>query len=392
MRFGTVTLHAGFNEGAILQSLALQRAISELRPGADVEIVDHRYPVLMEKAYGPADNDRKKALQDFADHRLPVSPRRFYSADRHPTFDYIRSRYDAIVVGSDEVWKIAFQRRLKGLLRLQTDPYAPAFPNVFWPDRSIGIPKIAYAASAGEKTDWLSMSPRMRRKIAGILGGFGAIGVRDERTRAFALWADQSLAGKIEWTPDPTLICDLTNDAAPDDLRARLAAWGVDFNRPRLLLIAGEHPAYAAACALLKTRGYQIVSVSDRNPYADIDLTGAAIGPLDWAGLARHFDACLSERMHGGIFAVLNGCPLICADRRRPTMGFPTKNHALSDMLGLSHRYVSVNEAGGQSRLLEMCSTLQNLPYDRAAIGERLAELRRIGRDFLDRSLPGKHP
>ncbi len=392
MRFGTLTLHAGFNEGAILQSLALHRAIGELRPAAEVEIVDHRYPVLMARAYGPADDDRKKALQAFYDNDLPLSPRRFHSKARRLTFDYIQSRYDALVVGSDEVWKIAFQHRLKGLLRLQTDPYAPAFPNVFWPGPSLHVRKIAYAATAGEKTDWLALPKCMRRRIAEALGDFDAIGVRDERTRAFALWADPALEKKITWTPDPTFIADLTGDVPTDRLRARLAGWGVDFQRPRLLLIAGVHDAYAAAVALLRQQGYQIVSVSDKNPYADVDLTGAPIGPLEWAGLARHFDLCLSERMHGSIFAVLNGCPLICLDRRRPTLGFPTKNRALTEKLGLSHRYVSVVEPAGRGRLEEMCTNISTLPYDHAGIARTLAALRAEGRSFLDEALPGRAP
>ncbi|MDD4616802.1 MAG: polysaccharide pyruvyl transferase family protein [Alphaproteobacteria bacterium] len=388
MRLGILTLHAGFNEGAILQSLALQRTISDLRPGFEVEIIDHRHPRLMDKAYGPADNARKRALQRFCDHVLPISPQRFLTNDRQPTFNFAQKRYRAIVVGSDEVWKVTFQRRLKGLLRLQTDPFAPAFPNVFWPDCSISIPKLSYAATVGEKTDWFSIPDRLHKEMADILSGFSFIGVRDERTRAFVEWVDSNLTKKVSWTPDPTLTTDLTKSVDRDKLHSRLTELGVDFQRPRLLVILSPHNAYGPAVEAFRRRGFQIISASDKNPYADIDLTKADIGPLEWASLAASFDICLSERMHGCIFSILNRCPLICVDRRLPTCGFPTKNNVLMQKLGLAHRYVSVSGPDGPAKLLKMCSDLDERPIDWNIVDEHLANLRQVGRSFLDSSLP----
>lgn len=387
MRIGSLTLHAGYNEGAILQSLSLQRAIKERWPDATAEIVDHRYPVLMEKAYGAADNDRKRALQNFYDHQLPLSEKRFYSADRKPTFSFISERYDHVVVGSDEVWKIAFVPRLKGLIRLQSDKYSPAFPNVFWPDATVNARKVSYAASVGEKTNWPSFSRRMRGRIAAILSGFDAIGVRDDRTAAFVAWASESLTERVSWTPDPTFLTNLHAEVDRDVLRGKLSALGVDFNRPRVLAILGKDAAYERAIELIKGQGYQVVTVSDRNGYGDVDLSTAALDPLEWAAMAGLFDACISERMHGCIFALKNKCPLICVDRRQPTVGFPTKNAELMRRFDLEQLHASVNSPEGVNKLMELSSDIASIPFSVTSVEATLNEFRTRGLEYLEGAL-----
>ncbi|WP_192361800.1 polysaccharide pyruvyl transferase family protein [Mesorhizobium mediterraneum] len=385
MLIGTLTLHTGYNEGAQLQSLALQRCISDLRPGSPAEIVDHRYPRRLETGYGPATNARQRTLAAFADGLL-LSPKRFYSEDRSPTFRYVSDRYDAVVVGSDEVWKIDYVSRLGGLIKLQTNPLCPPFPNVYWPE--VACSKIAYAASTGSSTKWTEMPRRNRYLMAKCLNDFVAIGVRDERTRELVLWADPSLADRVTLTPDPTVTHDLTSNATHESLRVKLASWGVDFNRPRALVIAGQHELYAEATTSLRARGVQIVSVSDRNHLADIDLTEKPIDPLEWANLASQFSYCLSERMHGALFALRNRCPLICLDSRRPAIGFPTKNEALMTLMGIPSQYVSIHRKGARDHLLDMCENLGKLVHDYMKIDNRFRELAEIGRTFLDRALP----
>ncbi|HTI50252.1 MAG TPA: hypothetical protein VL475_04850, partial [Planctomycetaceae bacterium] len=79
-RIGILTLHYGFNEGAILQAYALAGLLRQHLPEADVEIVDQRYPSKL-KASGPADAPRTKALQQAIDHWLPLSALRLRTND-----------------------------------------------------------------------------------------------------------------------------------------------------------------------------------------------------------------------------------------------------------------------------------------------------------------------
>lgn len=385
---GTLTIHSVYNEGAILQSLALQRAIAKLRPEGAVDIIDHRDPRQMTRGYGPANTERKQALKAFYDSRLPTSPERFENADPQPTFRYINAHYDAVVVGSDEVWKIAFRKRFKGLVRMQADPLAPAFPNVFWPDTGVSARKMTYAATCGVKTDWARLPRRVTRRIAEILDDFAAIGVRDERTRAFVEALAPAALDKVTWTPDPTIIEDLSGLADRAALRTRLEGLGVDFTRPRVLVITGRQPPYDRAMQALRDQGFQLTALSDANPYADVDLTRTGFDPLEWAALASQFDLVISERMHGSIFTLRNGTPLICVDGRVRAMGWATKNEELMSRMGLADRYVSAKDPEAEEKLLTLCTDPLSLPWDRAAVAARFEEYGAIGRGYLDRNLP----
>lgn len=386
MRVGTLTLHSGYNEGAILQSLALTHAVKDVRPAAEVEIVDHRFPRLVEKAYGPADNGRKQALQAFGDG-LPLSPERFVSSGSRQTWDYASARYDAVLVGSDEVWKVVYRQRLKGLIKLQNDPYAPAFPNIFWPDRSVDAVKIGYAATIGAKTNWLALPAKVKRMMAEALESFKAIGVRDDRTFDFIGRLSPALQQKAVLTPDPTFAHPLNRYADQDALRAKFAAHGVDFDRPRLLVIARKDPRCTIALQKFKAAGYQTVALSEANADTDIDLSGAAFDPLEWAAAASLFDACLSERMHGCIFSLLNGTPVISLDFRTATMGHQTKNGELYKRTGIPA--FNVNLASAASSDIETaCNKVIAGEWPSEAVENRIAEYRRTGTGFLSTNLP----
>src|SRR2546421_12478933 len=87
-RLGILTLHYGFNEGAILQAYSLATALREAFEGSAVEIVDHRYAAKC-AAYGSADGERKGALLKAIDEWLPLSPHRFISDSDDETLSYI---------------------------------------------------------------------------------------------------------------------------------------------------------------------------------------------------------------------------------------------------------------------------------------------------------------
>lgn len=386
MRVGTLTLHSGYNEGAILQSLALTHAVNDVRPMAEVEIVDHRFPRLVKKAYGPADNARKQVLQTFGDN-LPLSPERFLSSGTRETWDYASGRYDAVLVGSDEVWKVVYRKKLKGLIKLQNDPYAPAFPNIFWPDSSVNAVKIGYAATIGAKTNWLALPTRVKRRMAQALESFKAIGVRDDRTFDFVGKLSPVLQQKAMLTPDPTFAHPLHRYADQDALRAKLTAHGVDFSRPRLLVIARTDPRCTAALRKFQAAGYQAVALSERNEEADIDLSGMAFDPLEWAAAASFFDACVSERMHGCIFSLLNGTPVISLDFRTSIMGHQTKNGELFKRTGIAGFNINLSSAATKD-IDAACDKVIAGEWPAQDVHDRIVDYRRTGAGFLDANLP----
>ncbi len=128
-RIGILTLHSGYNEGAILQAFCLASHLQSSLINSEVEIIDHRYPNKV-RAYGPVHDERTKVLNDFINHALPSSRKRLLSDDHRATFEFIKEEYDVVVTGSDELWKVKYAKRYFGLISEQKDPWCPAFPNV----------------------------------------------------------------------------------------------------------------------------------------------------------------------------------------------------------------------------------------------------------------------
>lgn len=380
MKIGILTLHSGYNEGAILQAYCLAKHL-ERQLDAQVEIVDHRYKAKAEQTYGKRDqNSRTKTLADFIDNTLPLSPRQFYTDTHQQTFDYIKERYDGIVVGSDEVLKLKYTRRFFGLLTTQTHPSFPAFPNVYWPTESLSMPRFTYAASVG-KTKWQYIPDKDRRHMAAILQGFALIGVRDQRTFDFLEWISPDVVAKAKKVPDPTFAYDVFGQVDQDALQAKLEGLGVDFSRPRLGILLRESTLANDVIAEFKRQGYQILALSERNIAADIHLFDHAFTPFEWGAIMGLLDGCVSQRMHGCIYCLLNNTPVVAMDysKRRPD-SCSKLNDLMSDF-GLDEYYVSVTETHSNMPA-DVYHKLQPDNWPMESVAENLKAYRQKSVDF----------
>src|SRR5688572_9798854 len=123
MKIGIVTFHQVINDGAVLQALAQQEAIQRLFPDGKVEIIDFRYQVIEQRERFDIIKDvlkfRKSAIlklkkyltiRNFISKRLVLSSKKFVSNELKEVTKYINDNYDAVVVGSDEVWKIDYKK------------------------------------------------------------------------------------------------------------------------------------------------------------------------------------------------------------------------------------------------------------------------------------------
>ena len=171
-------------------------------------------------------------------------------------------------------------------------------------------------------------------------------------------------------------------------MRPRLEALGVDFSRPRVAFVAGESRAASDLAARLEARGAQTVALSRALAGTSLDLSGAPFDPLEWAAAFGAFDLVVSDRMHGCIFTLRSGRPLVMLDERRPTFGFATKNGELAERFGLEDFYFPVMRPETTGPALEAAATralVGDWPF--AAVRERLAVERGIALDFLTGAL-----
>ena len=208
MKIGVMTWWRNNNYGGFLQGLALQTFL--LKRGYDVEMVRFTYPEIEFPPSSPSSVvwpsrtsgarefflSLKAALRDLVFNSSPFARMSRLRKTQRILDRYIRAspreyaslaelneahRYDAIVVGSDQVWTTrwndpAFSYLLRGI------------------DDSVR--KVSYAASVGAET----VHPH-EAVFAEALTRFDAISVR-ERTNVAEL---ERLSGKkVEWVVDPT--------------------------------------------------------------------------------------------------------------------------------------------------------------------------------------------
>lgn len=330
-RVGILTYHHVVNEGALLQAYALSRGLqAQLKP-AEVEIVDYRpFRVELRDAknlmYAFADLRRglnsaraHRTLGKFSSTALALSKRRLVSDSYERALRFIDGAYDAVVVGSDEVWKIRegfFHRR---------------FPNVYWLSPDLTCKKIAFAVSAN-KTLYRRLSAEQRAWIAKTLGGFDLIGVRDSHTMAFMDWLGIRANGKVSRVPDPTFLLDLDGD----EVRDVLGRLGVSLDRPILGTVLNNRQMSKDIAVHFRAKGFQVVAMSFYNRYADVNLVGK-LTPLEWAKAFRYFTACVTDRFHGTVLSLKHGTPVVTIDHFDAYDESESKNVSLLEEFGLLH-------------------------------------------------------
>lgn len=389
MKVAILTLHYGYNEGAILQAKALASLIEKLNAGVTAEIVDHRYPGKL-AAYGSTYDRRRESLQAVIDEWLPLSEKAFVTDDRSLALDYCRENHDQIVIGSDVVWGLRYQRRLRrllerGILPRQTDPFFPAYPNVYWPEQRHADHRIAYAASCGNLW-WEDVPKRHRRSMARVLDGFAAIGYRDERTRLLIASLSLELAERSRKVPDPTIAFDLIAAYGGETARDRLENAGLNPDQSAALLVMKETEISLAIAKRLKEKGFGLIATGSHGGVADIDLNNQGLTPLEWAWLPNLAKVCVTERMHATIFSLLAGTPILALDMNDRTGGCRTKLGELMDDAGLEPWYLHQEDLDAAQALRRLEGLLAT-EEDQVQVQAFIERERQRGQTFLREAL-----
>lgn len=330
---GILTLHYGYNEGAILQAYALAASLKSAG-AVQALIVDHRYPKKTD-IYRRNMDGRKAALDHAIEHWLPLTPERFMSDDPGDTWRYVERNFSALVVGSDQVWRVRYVPRWFGLAVDQPDPFIGSFPNVYWPPENVCIPKYSYAASVGDAP--LGPIPREHRRcMASVLKDFRIIGVRDRRTADFVASLSRDLEHKIALCPDPTLLHSWEVDQASVTLRQKLASCGLaDVDS---ICVLGLEPSAATAelASELAKAGFTTVGYGSSDTYSKVKLARIGLTPLEWVALFDFASLCVTDRMHAFIFCMLRRCPCVVIDRAGTTEGALTRISDFAASIGYS--------------------------------------------------------
>lgn len=295
MKVCIITLQYTNNYGAVLQCYALQKMLEGL--GHTVNVLD--FSVLLKagrqriwQGWGLRSGLRFSAIKS---KYLRVR----YSNVVSDKFDFFRTRwlkltgkvgsmadakkvlsdYDAVIVGSDQVWNQSWFHSLYYL----GEELLP-----------ITQRKISFSASAGSGT-----IPQERiTNIKEWLGRFYAIGVRDEDTRRLLY---NVLALKSEVTCDPTLMSDLSEI----EINVKIPAGKyilVYFLHQSSAQVARETIAYLAQelnmpVYAITTSAHEAFRPDGATSYLN------DVGPSEWHALFRGAEFICTDSFHGSIFS-----------------------------------------------------------------------------------------
>lgn len=350
MKVGVLTFHKCVNYGSYWQARCLVEWLESR--GHEVELMDHDCPCVRKA-------EARCALQPKLPLRTPQhelkgyakKARRFVEAvgrlplsRRFPLHDpgFARS-YDAVIVGSDEVWNFRH-------------PWYGSKP-IFFGDGLMAPRLVSYAASFGNHGAGDGISPLWARKLE----RFSALSVRDRNS--FDL-VRSGTRREPELVVDPCLLY-------PAPARPERTAGG------KYALVYGHgFPAWlkSAARRWSERAGVRLVSIGYSNDFADEQRISE--GPAEFAELVAGTSAVLTNFFHGCIFALLNGKPWATVPSDYRSIKIPD----LASMVGADRRLV--DETTGDQRFAELLGT----PVSRSVLS-RIDELHARSETYLDEAL-----
>ncbi len=298
MNIGILTFHHTTNYGATLQAYALYKFIEEqghtvefinYQPQKAVRVYNETLYLKARKKDVPSNFIRDVNMKCFVNTKMKVG-KQIYSNPEE--LKRAKFHYDAVIVGSDEVWNI--------------NSFRGCDTSYFLDFLDSRTKKISYAASFGSTTDLKDKSDL----ISNFISGFDSILVRD--TNSLKIVADEC-GSEAKKVLDPTFLIDFKSIVKEKPKKNHI-------------LVYGKIPDSLASSAkdFASKLGLPIISIGYRNGIADTNFLGAS--PEDWVS---HFSASsyvFTSFFHGTIFSILFKKPFTVFSAEQ-------KKNKLSDLL-----------------------------------------------------------
>lgn len=314
MKVGVLTFHRCINYGSYWQARCLVEGLRAA--GHDAELLDHDAPEVRRAEWRCALQPLLPVRTARADlPRYAAKTRRFLAAferlpqsPRFPLHDPGRAGvYEAVVVGSDEVWNFCH-------------PWY-AWKPIFFGEGLRTRRLASYAASFGNHDAACGIDPAWAAKLE----RFDALSVRDENSRRLVR---QGL------NREPALVLDPCLQFAPP--RIRRARTG-QRQQPYLAVYGHNFPDWFAA-ALRRwadASGCRVLSIGYRTDWADEQRIDA--GPEEFSELIAGAAALATNFFHGCVFALHHQRPFVCT----PSAYRFNKIRDLTHALGAERHVVS---------------------------------------------------
>lgn len=296
MKIGIMTYHRACNYGAYLQACALCSRLNREQE-IDAEIIDYRMQkekifyskkrwTLKRKIRNfPSYMFLKKIYKTFEkvtfkDEQMKLSHFSLTSDDIGEFTDFVKNKYDLIIAGSDEIWKIDGFR---------------GFPTPYWLIGDLGCVKVSYAASS--RSDFSKLAVKDRNLLKSILNDFQIIGVRDTLTKIEIQALDDRLPVRL--CCDPTFVHEFSTPSVSMTELLRGKAKLCDLKKN--VVVMTENPQIAKEVRKQLKDKFNLISVFHWNiGYQNVsDLT-----PVEWLKVIKNADYVITSYFHATCFCM----------------------------------------------------------------------------------------
>ncbi len=293
-KIGLLTFHRPINYGAVLQAVALAKALELC--GVDCEIIDYINPAF-EKAYPILHKENCSSMKGLIWEFMMVPKRikqkkgfdAFLKRNANLTKSYskaemqkIEKEYDAFIVGSDQVWNLKCSGN----------------DNTYFLDFVKEKPKYSYAASFGDSV----VKEENKGIIRNFLSSFSCISVREESGLRIL---EELATCEFEQSLDPTLLLNKEKWCEIVENTKRLIP-----EKYVLIYFMVQSPdtvreVFTMANRIKEQYGYKIVVIGgsirkNRNGVTYYNATS----PEEFVTLFRDASYVLTSSFHGTAFSV----------------------------------------------------------------------------------------
>lgn len=293
-KIGILTFHRAYNFGAVLQSYAVQQAIRSISDDVDACIIDYRCNRIESWFHSKTIKSKLKNVYRFCFHHNyyvelrkkeklfnSFTKRYFILSPKCISWKDFYNHYDAIVVGSDQVWNMDMT---------QNDI------NFFLP-YEIGARKLTYAASFGKS----EFSEEQKGLVRKFVGSFDSVLIREEAGVRFA----ESLGITSRKVVDPTLLISCEH--------WKTLCEPCDVTKPFILLyiVAKETYCVSLAKKIAEEKGWDVIYLDPPR----FDFEGVTrmkdTGPGQFLWLIQNAKLVVTTSYHGLIFSLNLNTPFL---------------------------------------------------------------------------------
>lgn len=313
MKIGILTMHYRRNYGGILQSYAMMKVLQGL--GHDVEVINFKYESNPKRTIATRFTslfnrfmkfNRKNKISSIKVRPLPLEHLKAFEEFKarymhyslevgNETIGSVAPLYDAIIVGSDQVWNNLFDKKLYFFF-----DWVPEFKGR----------RIAYAPCS----IYQEVPQYNKTRLNELLNKFDAISVRDETT---ANMVKSAIGEKPKIVLDPTCLYDFSEFAKDpiideDYIFAYILGSEISCGHHEVLKqIKQKYGDMKVVAAIIPNVSLEVEKFAD-----DIRYNAS---PSDWVNFIAHSKFVYTDSFHGCMFAMKYHKPFLAyyKDSRR---------------------------------------------------------------------------